>query len=1023
MHQNRAKTTPPRLQGVTDRNRLFGLLDDLQDYPVTWISAPAGSGKTTLVASYARSRSIPMLWYSVDETDQDAANFFYHMGEAAKPLKKGRAKPLPLLTPEYRPGIGIFTRNYFELLFGRMNTPSMIVIDNYQDVSEDAELQEIIKNGAKITPEGIRFIIISRKESPPALVSLKVGSILASIGWDDMRFTIEEIREMICLRRKDTISEDTVRHIYHSARGWAAAIVLMIGNRDKNISFETDAIGQSSIFDYFNLEVFNRIDVRTKEFLHTTALLPAVTPEIAIELTGIEESAGILSYLSRNHYFTERYGNEYRYHPLFKEFLLSMAEKLLTPEEIKSIRLKAGRFLLNANQILEAIDLLIVAGDWDTLIPVILEQAQILVSEGRNKTLEGWIEAVPEEIRLHMPWLLYWLGACKEGYTPKSYPLFSRAFELFQENNDTIGILLAWSGITNSICSGYEDMRLMDAQISWLDNYTKECPSFPSPEIECAISFAMTIALMARQPHHPGFRFWIERAFSLSSSIANSHIRFFGFNSVAISSMWIGDYARLAMVIEKMEIMAKTGGPLYTTFCYYYRSVFLNETDPYCKSLFPLVDEGIRICEEHGLSFLGGPNLMLERLYAAINNGDSLKAQIFIKELEGIIIGPPSLIQIRCHAASALYYHHTGNSSRALIHGEELLRVARELGAFYPEAAAHLYLSFILIEADRPGEAREHLDVYRAMPETPSMILKYTYLIAEAALALNEGSSYAPKLLRDALSFGRKEGYISPFYWWQPSLMVRLCRAALAWNIEKEHVQYIIRNRNLVPEELPVDGDNWPWPIKIYTLGTFRIMVNDEPIAFTGKVQKRPLSLLKTIIAMKGKDVRQDELEDMLWPEAEGDNARIAFKATLSRLRKLLGNNGAIEVSEGRVFLNNKSVWVDTWALGELTERILRLSEKKQHATIEETENLASLIINTYQGDFLSNDDEPWIIPYRDKLRSSFQRTVKRLGDVFNAVGASERIHFLNEYARNRGLTPEELEAPAARLSLIKQGT
>jgi LuxR family transcriptional regulator, maltose regulon positive regulatory protein len=71
-----AKIVPPRLHHVILRERAFRLLDDLQEYPVTWISSPAGSGKTTLVASYAQARAIPLVWYRVDETDTDDATLF-----------------------------------------------------------------------------------------------------------------------------------------------------------------------------------------------------------------------------------------------------------------------------------------------------------------------------------------------------------------------------------------------------------------------------------------------------------------------------------------------------------------------------------------------------------------------------------------------------------------------------------------------------------------------------------------------------------------------------------------------------------------------------------------------------------------------------------------------------------------------------------------------------------------------------------------------------------------------------------
>lgn len=77
-----AKITSPRLSGVVQRSRLFSLLDDCSARPVTWVTASAGSGKTTLVASWVQARKIPCLWYQVDEGDGDIASFFYYMAMA-----------------------------------------------------------------------------------------------------------------------------------------------------------------------------------------------------------------------------------------------------------------------------------------------------------------------------------------------------------------------------------------------------------------------------------------------------------------------------------------------------------------------------------------------------------------------------------------------------------------------------------------------------------------------------------------------------------------------------------------------------------------------------------------------------------------------------------------------------------------------------------------------------------------------------------------------------------------------------
>lgn len=111
-----AKLTPPTLPVVLTRARLFRVLDRARTRPLTWIAAPAGFGKTTLVASYLKARRRPVCWYRLDEGDADPATFFHYLSLAAKSLVPRIRRPLPVLTPEYALGLPTFTRRFFQVV-------------------------------------------------------------------------------------------------------------------------------------------------------------------------------------------------------------------------------------------------------------------------------------------------------------------------------------------------------------------------------------------------------------------------------------------------------------------------------------------------------------------------------------------------------------------------------------------------------------------------------------------------------------------------------------------------------------------------------------------------------------------------------------------------------------------------------------------------------------------------------------------------------------------------------------------
>ena len=101
-------------------------------------------------------------------------------------------------------------------------------------------------------------------------------------------------------------------------------------------------------------------------------------------------------------------------------------------------------------------------------------------------------------------------------------------------------------------------------------------------------------------------------------------------------------------------------------------------------------------------------------------------------------------------------------------------------------------------------------------------------------------------------------------------------RHALEHNIEADYVKSLIRMCSFIPPEEARGLDARPWPVRVYTLGRFEILKEDKPIQFAGKTPKKPLELLKSIIAFGGRNVSQNQLIEVLWPDADGGYSRKA---------------------------------------------------------------------------------------------------------------------------------------------------
>jgi hypothetical protein len=219
-----------------------------------------------------------------------------------------------------------------------------------------------------------------------------------------------------------------------------------------------------------------------------------------------------------------------------------------------------------------------------------------------------------------------------------------------------------------------------------------------------------------------------------------------------------------------------------------------------------------------------------------------------------------------------------------------------------------------------------------------------------------------------------------------------LCAKALENGIETGYVQNLVKVHRLVPEEPPQHIENWPWPVKIHTLGRFSLLLDDRPVRFPGKAQHKPLEMLKALIALGGRDVGVERLAEALWPDASGDAAQSALDTTLHRLRKLLDHEKAIQLREGRVSLDSHYCWVDVWAL----ERLMGQAESSRSPEL--TEKALAL----YRGPFLGQETEQsWAIPLRERLRSRVLRHLVRECRIWEDARSEQSRGMLPEGARD----------------------
>ncbi len=994
MHKNKAsiaKISRPNISGTVARKRLFTLLDDCRKRQIVWVAGPAGSGKTTLIANYLDERRLPCLWYQVDAGDADIAGFFYYLGLAAQKAAPRFRKALPLLTPEYLRGVSIFARRYFEKLYSRLKPPYTLVFDNYQDVPAGLRFHEIMVEALTSIPDGVTVIFISRSEPGPAFARLRTLNAMSFIGGKDLKFSFEEARKL-SLAGKNRLPDTVMAQLYRFTEGWAAGIVLMLEQLRTTAPsrMSIDNFTREEIFHYFAGELFEKADRETQQFLLMSACLPTMTVPVVQELTGNEASHTILAELSRNHFFTDRRlsaDTVYQYHPLFREFLLFRADRVQSAEIRTELRKKAAMLLERSGQAEPAAELLCAAGAWDELARLINTWAQALISQGRTQTLEGWLSGFPEGYRQSDPWLQYWAGACRLPFNPaESQQHFEKAYELFMAINDPAGLFLSWSGVMEAILLGWGEFIQADRWIGLLDDLMQRHPQFPSPEIEARVTTSMLSALTLRQPHHRHIRMWADRARAIARKSTNLRLKSFINVYLELYYLWIGDHAGAEFVIKGVResaaapdaSVAPDASPLAQVLGRIIEAVYQVRMGSHelCRKA---VVEGLDIASKTGV-VIWNSQLYSQGAINALSEGNLAEAGAYLNKMES------AFVESRRIDACMFWYNSAWEAltrrdlPRARHQVEEALRFALEAGTPFHEGISRIALAQVLHEQGEDAEALPHLSLgLRIAGRMKSRILEFMCFLGQAHFALDrneDAKALAP--LAKAMTLGRKEGYTN-VYWWRRDVMSGLCARALEAGLEVEYVQGLIRKRSLMPPG-PA-SDSWPWPLRVFTLGRFELVSNGKPLTFSsGKVQQKPLALLKALIALGGRDVAEEQFADILWPDADGDLAHKSFEVTVQRLRRLIGIDDIVQLRERRLSLNPSLCWIDVGELEVLIDRVDAAWKNGDPSEdgASEAVRLGKKALGLYRGHFLPGDS--WALSYRERIRSKFLRLIMRVG-------------------------------------------
>jgi LuxR family transcriptional regulator, maltose regulon positive regulatory protein len=386
----------PRL---IDRDDLLAALDTAAARKVTIISAPAGSGKTSLLRAWADRPGQPrrLAVVQVRRDQFDAQDFWLALLDAVRRVR-GAASDAEALatTPDFN-APAMAGRVLSEL--ADAGGDIMVVIDDLHELNSPETLGQLTRLLTNL-PDGVHAVLTTRHDLPLRLHQLRLAGELAEIRAADLRFTESETRELL-VASGITLSQAGVELLHQRTEGWAAGLRLaalsLAGHPDPE-RFVADFSGTNrAVAEYLLTEMLERQPGDVQDLLLRTCLLDRVNGELADLLTGRHGSERILLELEDENAFVVSLDPErtwFRYHHLFAD-LLRLELRRTLPDQVPALHRRAAEWFGEHGQFVDAIRHTQAAGDWPDAARLLADHSFSLTLDGYVQTMQALVRAFP----------------------------------------------------------------------------------------------------------------------------------------------------------------------------------------------------------------------------------------------------------------------------------------------------------------------------------------------------------------------------------------------------------------------------------------------------------------------------------------------------------------------------------------------------------------------------------------------------------------------------------------------------
>jgi len=992
--------TPKKRPDLLHRPRLVDFIHEHIDRKLLLISASAGYGKTSLLIDYAHDTDLPVCWLSVVESARDPRVFLDHLiaainhhfpkfGETSRRLLQSSDR-----LSDVTGLVGALVNEIYETIPDYF----VVAIDDYHLVDSSRAVNQVVDALVQHLPENCHFVISSRSIpvlTPRGLALLTAHQQIAGLGVSDLRFTAEEIQALLMQNYGQRLPDAAARELADKSEGWITGILLTTHTMWKGLFEGIIRIqgSDSKVYDYLVNEVFSHQPPTVQRFLLATSILEEMSPVLCDELLGVSNSRDTLKLLEDRNLFVSRLEREeerwYRYHHLFREFLLTKLQEE-RPGDVDALHLRAASVLREGGAVEQAIHHYLTARDYTGAAEAILAIAGKTYDAGKLETLAWWIDALPAPMVQDRPRLLFLRAKIHSevGQLDQATALFEQAYGKFDRGGDCLGqaqtlveksaVLRFRGALREAIEACQKAIALMEGEenetevmmlIASAHRQIGTCQASLGNLVEGEAELRQALSTYERMEYLTniahvhndlgtilgslgnlaGSDMHHQRALEIWEQIGNLGMAALTINNLAASHHYRGDYATALELYEDGLVRAKKAG-LERARAFILAGMGDIHTDQgiHAEAL-KAYEEGLQAARQTKEAFLicylldaiGNAHRQMGNITAALDH----VRQAYENARERDSTYEVGLYQISLGVISY------GQGS--LRQGAEYLTQARDIfarsNARRELAKASLYLAQAYYLS---GQFQDALDGINTVLHC-LLELGYDQFLLPAARETTRVLEYAVERgLRD-------------------TLLHNLLRKALAAVVPATEAM----PRREAPAVQPL--------LRIHAFGEGRVLRGDALVTNAEWGLAKSKELLFYLLCYKQR--RKDQIGQDLWPDLSPAKLRASFHVTLYRVRRALAQQDCVKYEDESYFFNRRTnYWFDV----EEFEKSIRRGAAAWATDHAKAARHYRAAIVLYGGDFLEDfASRDWCLLKKEELQQSYLTALQRLGQYHSDQG------------------------------------